>query len=478
MRILGQGQYPSHITTTTQSLLQFALAKPEAMWQTLPLYRSNATVFSSLLARKGLTASTLYGDMSGKNGLRSVGNSILEWAIKAPPLHKGSIISHDGGSTPGLNGATFNIVCDVDKFKENMVLELVDQRTFLWVRSRTQTAQNTWTYNVSLKYNVPGAFADPTLLTAGKEIGFSHSNYPEISSDAFEMHSGMEWHRNYMTIQRIKYTMSGSARATKTIIEHNGAYTWESRANLEMMEHWYSMQEAMYLFGVATKDAANNVYLRDLDGKEVIAGDGLIASGDSGLKFGYNRLTDKVIKNVLYNMHQMQTSEGVQEYAVICGKQFAWEFSQLMADVFAANPQPLYEMKNGQRGVNTGFSFYEPYPNVRMFVLEHPHFDSPYLPQEFINGRNPRSGRAIFTSLGNTIGGTPNVQLVALGNGQENRSMILRAVPGMVGPGISQDGRMQVAVSSVDAYQVHALSETALVLRNPYGVAELFQYRN
>ena len=454
-----------------------ALARPEVMWQALSLYERNTTMFSSLLARKGLTASALYGDMSGKN-YRMVGNRILEWSIKAPNMHKGTIISHDGGSTPGINGAHWNIVTNVDKFAPNMVLGLVDNRTMLFVHSRTQTAQNTWTYEVSLKYNKPGAFVEPTLLTAGKEIGMSHSNYPEVSQDAFEVHSGMEWHRQYMTIQRVKYTMSGSARATRTIIEHLGQMTWETQANIEMMENWFRMQEEGYLLGRATVDGNGNVYLRDLDGREVISGDGLIAQGDASLKFHYNRLTAADLKNVLYNMAGLQTSDGMMEIAMLCGREFAWNFSDLMASTFNANPEPLYEVRpDGSRGVKTAFTFYEPYDGVRIFTLQHPSFDNPYKPVEFINGRNPNSNRAIFVNLGNTVGAQPNVELVALGNGSENRAMVMRGVPGMAGPGLSSDGRMQLAASSIDAWQVHALSETALVLRNPMGVAEMIPYR-
>jgi hypothetical protein len=467
---------------TAGSLLQYALTDPQVMWQSLSLYESNFTMFSSLLARKGLTASMLYGDMSGKSGFRTVGNRILEHSIRPPRMFKSKVISHTGGSTPGLNGAMFNIVTDSDKYFPNNVLQVGDSRFLLFVQNRTNTAHNTWTYQVSLKYNKPGSYVTPALLTAGNEIGLSHTNYPEISSDSYESTSGHEWHRNYMTIQRLKYTMSGSARATKIAIRHNGVTTWETQANLEMMQEWYRINERMYLWGVANNDGNGNCYLKDLDGKDIMAGDGLFAQGDAGLKFGYNRLTERVLNQILANMHMMANNDGMTEIAVLCGAEFHWEFNSLMKDVFAASPEVFHVTNaDGQRGVATHFQYYQPLSNLRMYVIEHPSFSSPYEPTNYVNGRNMRSRRAVFVNLGNTVGGDPNVQLVALGNGTENRSMIMRGIPGMSGPGLgsatSGDNRIQLTASAVDAYQVHAISETALVLRNPMGVGELYPLR-
>jgi hypothetical protein len=479
MRILpGHALPASNTSMTVPSLVQMALTKPEYMFAALELGAANYTMFSSLLARKGLTASLIYGEGAAKN-MRLVGNSIIEWGLRPPPVFKGKIVSFTSASEtqPGLNGEMFTIVVDTDKFMPNMVLKLVDHRTLLFVQSRSQVSPGNWSYQVSLKYNRTGSFVDPTLLATGKEIEFDHTNYPEMSSDAFELRTGMEWHRNYLTIQRIKYTMSGSARATKVIVEHNGYKTWETRANLEMMQHWFSMQERALLLGKATRDAAGNHYLRDLDGREVVSGDGLLASAEGSLKFGYNRLTPKVLHNVLMQMQNMRNDSGMLEVAVMGGREFVYEFSEMMRDVFAANPQPLFQEKDGERGVNGGFSWYQPWPDTRIYVGHHPHLDNPYGARELVNGRNPNSGRAIFVSLGNLVGGDANVQLVALGNGEENRAMIMRGIPGMAGPAISKDGRMELTAHPVDGWQVHALSETGLILRDPMGVAELFRYR-
>jgi hypothetical protein len=73
------------------------------------------------------------------------------------------------------------------------------------------------------------------------------------------------------------------------------------------------------------------------------------------------------------------------------------------------------------------------------------------------------SRKGIFASLGNTIGGDPMIELIALGK----RAMIKNQIDGMT------SGK-DTTSNSMDGKQVQILSETGIALRNPYGVAELY----
>ena len=462
-------------------LTQAGLLHPEIMMNVMNLFEGNYTAFSSLLARKGLTMKGLYTGLDSSN-FRVVGNRKVQWPIKGSPFRKGVIVTAPAGSTPGLNGADMTIVINTDWFGVNDSLELVDRRTLLHVKSKTRTGDNQWTYIVALKYNQSGSFVDPTLVEVGKEIGWGHTSFPELSEDASEKSTYSEWHTEWMNIQRMKYTISGSAKHHKLWIEHNGKRMWDYQQNIDMLERWAAAQEHYNLFGRATIDANDKVYLKDLSSRDVISGNGIIAQGDASMKYQYNNLSIAMIEKVMSDIQLMgNTVEGVQEVAVIAGQTFHNNFQRLMRDVFQQAPQVLFEKGSDGNGVRTAFSWYE-MSGVRLNVVRAPYFDAPYRPIERdALGNSNMSERAYFVSLGNSIGGRPNVQLTTLGNDNGDRRFVQKIINGMAGAGPKVEngatGRIELASSPVDGQQVHVLSESGVVMFNPFGFAELSKTR-
>jgi hypothetical protein len=481
MRLLGNVTHDADKTTTVNMLTRAGLLQPEIMTDTLNLFEKNYSTFGSFLRRKGLTSKDLYAGLDSK-AWRVVGNRKVMWRMKGYPIRKGTIISQDGGSTPGLGNAAFNVVVSTDFMGVGDNLELVDRSTLLHVLGKTNTGSGQWTYRVKLVTNSSTAFCDPTLLTAGNEIGFGHTMFPELSEDASEKTTYGEWHTEFLTIQRMKHTISGSANATKLWLEHNGVKMWDYAQNIEMLERWAMAMEHQLIFGRATMDANDRVYVTDDSGRDLPAGNGLLAQGDPGLRYQYNVLTIKQIERVMRDLQLMQNGDGLLEVAVIGGQSFVNAFNVLMRDTFQQAPQILYEkLPDGSRGVRTNFSWYE-MSGVRLYVMWGPMLDAVYRPISYdAQGNNPESDRAIFVSLGDTVGGGANVQLITLGNGGEDRTFVQRIINGMTGNGpMVQDGdssAKMLASSAVDGKQVHILSETGLVLKNPFGVAQLIKAR-
>ena len=402
------------------------------------------------------------------------------WPVQGYPLRKGVIISHDGGDTPGINNGEFTITVSTDFFSRNDNLELVDRRTLLHVLSKEKNGQNTWNYRVKLVTNESGSFCDPTLLT-GQEVGFGHTMFPELSEDAGEKHTYPEWHTEYLGIQRMKHTISGTANAMKVWLEHNGVKVWEYSQNIEMMRRWAMSMEHQLLFGRATIDANDRTYVVDDDGRDLPSGNGLIAQGDSALKFQYNTLSIRLLEKTLENLQIMQNGEGLLEVAVCCGQAFFNNFQRLMRDVLQQNPIPLVEKTKDGMGIKTAFSWYE-FGGVRIWLMRCPAFDAPYRPIERDQyGISNMSERAFFVSLGDTVAGNPNVELITLGNGANDRRFVQRVVNGMAGPGPDVrgpgTGKYQLASSPVDGLQVHILSECGVIMRNPLGFAEMVKAR-
>jgi hypothetical protein len=477
MRFIGTGTYNANVTTMTNSLAKALLTRPEISLSVVNLFEDNFSAFSSYLGRRGFAKKGLVRGMSTDN-FRVIGNTKFQWALKGYPLRKGTVVTAPtaapGYSQLGQNGSFFELVLNTDFFSPNDVLELGDRRTLLQVMDEYPTVlgDNEFSYKVKLVTNDPTAFVPAALVAVGSEVGASHTAFHEMSETGYEKNTFPEWHTNYMTIQRMQFSISGSAHNTVLWIEHNGQKLWMYEQEREMMRRWALARENQLLFGKATKDADDNVYLRDLKGRDIVQGDGLIAQGDGSLKFQYNTLTVRVLENIMAQMQLMSNGDNVTELFILAGQKFVWDFQRLMRDVYKYNPLPLLVGSGDDKGVNANFTTYS-IGGVKVTVAWHKPFDAVFRPQQRDEyGINKESYRAIFTSLGNTIGGDPMVELIALGNGQQDRTFVKKTITGMVEPGSNPDG---FASNSMDAFQVQILSETGICLKNPFGVAELFK---
>lgn len=490
MKIIGTGTYDANRTTMTNSLAAALLTKPEISTNVVNLFEDNFTAFSSYLARKGLSKKGISPDMSTSD-FKVIGNRKFMWALKGYPFRKGTVLlaadpatptvefDCGAGATPGINQTVFQLTLDTNFFSPNDTLELADHRTILQVLDEypvevTVGGQQGWRYQVRLVTNIAGAFCDCNLVGTGSEVGFSYTAFPELSETGYEKNTFPEWHTNYMTIQRMQFSTSGSAQNTVLWVEHNGQKLWFKVQEMDMMRRWAYARENQLLFGRATIDSNDNIFLRDIKGREIIQGDGLIAQGDASLKFQYNTLNIKTLENIMQNLQLLANDDGLTEVFVMGGQAFVWNFQRLMRDVFKYDPQPLF-VSQGERekGVKVAFNSYE-MAGVKIVVAWNKAMDAAWRPQQKdIFGTNLESYRGFFVSLGNTIGGDANVELVALGNGSDDRRYVKKVIDGMASPGGS--GRKEFSSNSVDGYQCQILSETGLMLKNPFGFAELYK---
>ncbi|MEO7397226.1 MAG: hypothetical protein ABIW84_01545 [Ilumatobacteraceae bacterium] len=471
MKLIGTGTFDANRTTMTNSLAAAMLTRPEISANVVNLFETSFSAFSSYLARRGMNKKGLYEDFNSSN-FKVIGNRKFMWALKGYPFRKGTIVTTVASTpTSTLNNLVFNLDLDTNYFSPNDNLELKDRRTIIQIMDDypVEITSGTWRYRAKMVSNATGSFVPQALLTAGAEVGFSHTAFHELSETGYEKNTFPEWHTNYLTIQRMQYSISGSANETVLWVEHNGQKLWVKSQDMEMMRRWAYARENQLLYGKASIDANENVYLRDLHGREIIQGDGLLAQGDGSLKYQYNTLNIRVLENILQNLQLLSTADGLNEVFVMGGQAFVWNFQRLMRDVFKFNPEPLFVTEaDKKQGVKVAFTSYE-MGGMKLIVSWNPAFDAAWRPQDRdVNGVSKESHRGIFVNLGNTIGGDPMVELVTLGK----RSMVRKTIDGMASPG---GNSKEFASNSMDGYQVQILSETGIRLGNPFGVAELFK---
>ncbi len=475
MRLVGTVTERNDVTATIPQLTAQGMIQPEIMRNVLPLFEANYATVSSLLVRRGSTPMNV-GGLQNTDSFKTIGSRQVKWSVEGYPTRKAVIREAPSSGTPGALQEEFSFVTDIDWFGVGDDLELGDRRTTIHVNAKTRVG-NGARYFCKLNTNRIGDFVDPTLLAVDAEVGWLHTSFPELSEDATEKTVFPEWYTTFIGIQRAKYTISGSAMHSKIYFEHNGVRLWDTRQNFEMLRRWAMGIENQMLFGRSTMDSQGNCLVQDRLGRDIVMGDGLIAQGDNSLKYTYNTLSHRHLDAVLQDLQAMATTNGTMEVMAICGSQFFFEFQALMRDVFGQAPQVLFAKGSGDsgNGVETNFTSYR-VGNVKLTVAQHQALDNPTRPIIRDNfGRNINSRTCYFVSLGNTVGGDPNIQPLALGNERGDRSFVRRVISGMAGPGYKTgDGKYEVtAASPVDGMQVHVLNEVGIMLRNPFGFAEL-----
>jgi len=475
MRIVEPGTIRGFANETTMSnhLLQAAIAEPEIMPQVATLFRSDYTAFSSLLANKGLTSKGLYSGLTN-DSYKVVGNRKVMWPVKGIPRRKGVIMAFSAThlTTPGIARETITLDLDTDWFSPYDVLELADNRTVVTVVDDQLAKQNddgSWRYYTRLNTKSLTTYVDPNLLAVNKEVGFAMTNFYEMSETGYEKYTFDNWAYSYMTLQRMKWSISGTAAAMTTRkmwIEHNGQFLWSTMAEQQMLERWAEAREFQLLFGQGTVGENDEIYLKDIKGRDIMAGDGLLNMGDGSLKFPYNKMTKAVLNNVMNNLQIMSSADGKLEVAVVCGQKFLQDFQDLMGAIgLSIVSDKIVEGEGSGKGINLTYSFYE-YNNVRIYPVWHKWFDDPSRPYTIVaDGSKSESGRAIFVSLGRADVGTNNVELLTLGN----RSFKMGTVSGIDVGGSEMK-------TSVDGSHTHVLSETGIKCANMYGVAEMWKH--
>ena len=245
---------------------------------------------------------------------------------------------------------------------------------------------------------------------------------------------------------------------------------WIKEQELEMMRRWGISRENQLLFGKPTIDENEVITYKDLKSRELIAGSGVVEQGDASLRYTYNKLSIRTIETILQNMQLLSNNQGMSEVAVQGGQQFIWDFDRLMRDVFKMNPMPLFISKGDvERGVRSNFNRYD-IGGVSMIASWNQSIDAPWRAGDTdAFGVSKRSKEAYFFAMG-TIMDNPNIELVALGNGGEDRAFVKREIDGMTS---IRSNNSSNAANSVDGAQCQILSETGVKLENEWGIGVL-----
>lgn len=471
MRILpGAPMEFANETPTSQHLAQFLVNQPDFLPQAMTAFDRDATAFSSLLARQNKYQGKLAINPNNK-GYKVVGSRKVMWHIKGNSERK-ITFTRDAevinASYPGQYQTIIKVYTDTNWASPKEVLGLADDhRSQLYIATDNlpeEVGQNEWCYTTKVNTNVYEDYINPKLLKKSMEANILYTQYEELSQTAQEKYTFDESAYTYMTIQRMKWSMSGTAEALKTGVvwmEHNGVNMWATKAQMEMMARAARYRENQMLFGKSTVAPDGRIVMKTIEGFEVCAGDGLTNQGDGAWRMPYNDFSLGVMEDIMTNVRVTSGSDG-PVVAAICGARQAGLFQKIMKQQAGIDPK-VVEMNGTGKGINMDYDYYK-WNGVKFILTVVPWFDNPNMASVVgEDGIRNFSKRMLFVNLGDASIGEPNVELLALGN----RNWIEGEINGMNKGGDNMS-------NSVDGMSHHVLFESGAALKDIHGIGELY----
>ena len=460
MRYLpGQPQDIAHESITSYSLMSHAVADPDILPTVFSLHEEDITPITSFLNMKGMKSRGLFDNMRS-NAYIVVKSNVVEYAIKNTKMRKSRVVSFTCDAYPDEPGkfqTPIYVVLDNNWPGPKEVIELADNMTKLYVHDDMipQEVDDGFMYNCKLVTKDNENFVDPYLLSEGMECSAVQTMYEhDFSETGTEKYTFDGWGRAYMTLQRLKYSWSGTAAAMdegKKWTIHNGQVTYLTHAEDEMMRRAAKYHEYALVFGEGTVSADGNVLMKDTKGREIMAGDGVMHAGEGAYEHPYHYWTMDFLESLLEDVDIRSGRDGKKEVLLVGGMRCINGFYKMMAEKGFVTDSNNVEGSGSDKGVNMDYGYFE-FGGVRIVPKRYRFFDAEERPSLYLpDGTKRSSYDGLMLPLGLDENGNNQVELIQL------RPMKTGTVSG-----IDKGGEM---ATSIDGSHKHVLFQTGIISR-------------
>ena len=317
-------------------------------------------------------------------------------------------------------------------------------------------------------------------LNGGETLARIGSSFGE-GSKGDQVSEGMtypETHKNWLTLNRRKLSITGSALTDVTWIENNGSKLWYFTAEKLFTDEFMYQLELQRWFGVnnVTTAAGSYTFPGDpgaADSHGNLMGDGILAQIDGANKDVYTISSglseDNLAKFIAKLSRNAKSPEG-NEWVVFTGTEGRYQFHKAMKGITVgadstggATGGSMQSMKTGSDvslGVN--YTSYNVLGN-KLTIAYCPVFDDTNAHGTAGGDAGTMSGKLVFLDF-SSVDGVPNIQLVAKGSDGMNRNYIKKYIPGMVNP---YDQKSILAANGDDSFTCQIMSESGVIVRNP-----------
>tara|TARA_B110000091_G_scaffold164440_1_gene175643 strand:+ start:11010 stop:12506 length:1497 start_codon:yes stop_codon:yes gene_type:complete len=326
----------------------------------------------------------------------------------------------------------------------------------------------------------------------GSIVGVVGNAFGEGSDGASvgEGYAFPETRKNWLTISRKKLVIDARDLTDVTWVEHNGHRLWFFTKEQQTEAQFMYDLEVMRWFGrtsieqySATTPGQSSTPVTGVP----LIGDGILAQIASANVLTYNEttsgggdfnLSEDVILDFIGQLSLNAENSTGNEYVVFTGTQGKIQFHKAMKDLLVStggtDASVMIDKFGQEVSVGANFSSYFALGN-KITVAHCPVFDDPNIATApgYLSTDNDIDGTGfntsklsalmVFLDMGSTQG-VANVELITKGAEGINRNFVKKYVPGMVNP---YDSKSMMAASGDDKFEVHWLTQSGIIVRNP-----------
>lgn len=311
-------------------------------------------------------------------------------------------------------------------------------------------------------------------LPAGSKLNMISNLHYEKSKQGYGNIGFPDKYINYMSKHRRGFTVTGDVLGDVTWIENSkGNKLWYFTAESEIEEQFFKMIDNWRMYGRNTMKT-DGTPLFYMDGKPMIAGDGLIAQieGINDYQFSSNDAVDrKSLKDYIQYLTTRSKDFKNNKWVVLGGAKAERLFSDAMEDLAYDNNVmiPVGDLASGKPIMLGGnFTGYRYGSNTLTFTRI-ASFDDDTLHQEVdSDGDLLESSRMIFLNVGQ-IEDESNITIAVKKSLKGNRGILKKYIPGMIDP---FNPNSVYGMNGSDGFDVEWLNHSGLVIKNPYGCGQ------
>jgi hypothetical protein len=365
----------------------------------------------------------------------------------------------------------------------------VGQALAAQLQGHTIATADAWGYQVRFSNGYGASELADSAIVARLGSAFGEGS---LGTSVSESTAYPETHKNWLTLNRRKQSITGSALTDVTWIENNGSKLWYFTAEKLFTDEFMYQLELQRWFGRNNVGTAADAYTFPGQAGTVdstasaLMGDGILAQIEGSISMSYNvgsdageGLTEDKLARFIAELSRNAKSPEGNEWVVFTGTEGRYQFHRAMKDISvgasvvsgaagAASGGSMQSMKTGS-DVSLGVNFVSYYVLGNKLTIAYcPVFDdvNAFGAEAGAGGSGSggtMSGKMVFLDF-SSVDGVPNIQLIAKGSDGLNRNYVKKYIPGMVNP---YDQKSMLAANGDDSFTCQIMSESGVIVRNP-----------
>lgn len=437
----------------------------------------------------------VYGEDVNMRKAQAIDTYSFTWDVETtqiPTIRFARANANDGSS------GEFVIYVNSRYLSKNDVAALQNTQQLVFKTNGQQVSDNVYKYTVERFGN--GSNALETAYTAeNSTLRWVYNVQPEYSEIGYSKNQyNMERHINYLTKVRVGQSYSSDYRATESFWVSDSDYeklkTQKHRARNFKVYRYNSIEEhvmeqfkiainGMLVFGRSNMDEQTGRALTQIDGADIVSGDGLIAQYERyAYPIYYNNLSVANFEKAIDIIRDKRGQSMGNHITVLCNRRFSTDKARALQgaiNLFAPNNNGawFYTKDNPIKGVSDPYGgmrmkatkLSEMYPNsvavgatYNTFIYEGNTIT--FVVDDALTSYYPDRGYALFIDTGiyeDERGQVPAIELKTL----KGREMIKGHIVGMGGINGTSSGTFS---TPLDASRYDILGWRGLCVKSPY----------